>query len=486
MTKRLIILLFGGLCFLGSLTSQGQTKISLDQVHQLVLENSFAVKSAHLTKELAEENFKFYKSQLKPTIGLSARIPNYIKTSVPITQQDGTIAFQSIRQSNASLSANATKVLQKTGGTLFASSDIQRFDDFSFNIKQYNGVPIRIGINQPLFGFNTWKYQKTIQRKLMEEAKLNYDVMIEEALGTATDLYFNILISNQNLNIAQTNEVVNQKLLRITEERLLLGKVSKDEKLQLEIELNNAKLSVSQAQLGKNRAIANLYTFLGMLAPNSEVTFEIPTQSVKTEINTEDLLNAYLKNRPEILQYQIQLEENKSDYAQTKANFGFQANLLASVGLARGSDLISEIYTDPFDEQQINLSVQIPILDWGKKKAALAQIKVQQKNLNQQFEQLELEIRNSIIQFVLVNQSLQNEILLLKEIMKKAEERFDISNERYVLGNLDITNLTLAQREKDQSKRNYINSLKTFWTSYYQLRALSGFDIHTNSEINYQ
>ena len=67
---------------------------------------------------------------------------------------------------------------------------------------------------------------------------------------------------------------------------------------------------------------------------------------------------------------------------------------------------------------------------------------------------------------------------ILKSIMDKADERFIISNERYVLGNIDITNLTLAQREKDQAKRNYINALKAYWGNYFQLRLLTGFDVN--------
>jgi len=463
-----------------------QTTIVLEDILSTVINNSYASTSAKYQKDIAEANFNFFKSQLKPSIGLRASLPNYSKTSSPVIQPDGTITFTSIKQANSQLSLFATQVLQATGGTLFLNTDIQRFDDFSLNGRQYNGVPLRLGINQPLFGFNPWKYQNKIQFLQHEEAQLDYNIRVEEALGVATELYFNILIAEQNLEIARTNQLVNEKLLTITEERLLLGKVSKDEKLQLEIELNNAKLSVSQASFQVEESVARLYTYLGQQTPSQNSIFDVPDILSETIIDSDELIHQYKRNRPEIIAFQRAKQENEMEMAQAKNDFGWQADLQASIGLARAADKLSDVYTDPFNEQQFNVSLVVPILDWGKKKSALKQIELKEKDIAAGFEQQILELENNIRQRAYLFTRLQSEIKLLKEIMDKADERFSISNDRYVLGNIDITNLTLAQREKDQTKRNYINALMSYWLTYYELRALSGYDILNNSAIIYQ
>ena len=66
-----------------------------------------------------------------------------------------------------------------------------------------------------------------------------------------------------------------------------------------------------------------------------------------------------------------------------------------------------------------------------------------------------------------------------------AEKRFQIANERYILGAISITDFTLAQREKDQTRRNYITSLSNYWNSYYALRLLTGYDFANNQKIAY-
>lgn len=464
-----------------------QSEVTLEDVLQSVLDNSFAVTSAKNQKEIAEAQYQFFESQLKPAVSLRASIPNYSKTSSPVIQPDGTISFTSIKQANSALSIFATQVIPSTGGTLFLNSDLQRFDNFSLadHMKQYNGNPIRLGINQPLFGFNPWKYQQDIQLLLKEEASLDYNIRIEESLGRATDLYFNILIAKQNLEIAKTNQLVNEKLLAITEERLLLGKVSKDEKLQLEIELNSAKLSASQAGYQVEQAISDLYTYLGKPIIGSDTQFTIPDIFERTQIDVSELLSQFKINRPELIAYEREKKEADMDKAQAKADYGIQADLQASIGLARGALSVKDVYTDPFNEQQINVSLLVPILDWGKRKSAIKQIEFRKENLMKGYQQAFLELENTVRQRALLFTRLQTDIDLLMQIMNNANERFTISNERYVLGNIDITNLTLAQREKDQTKRNYINALKSYWVTYYELRALSGFDIFNKQKIIY-
>lgn len=464
-----------------------QSQVTLDDVLQSLMENSFAVSSAKNQKNIADANYQFFQSQLKPAVSLRGSIPNYSKTFSPVIQPDGTISFTSIKQANSALSLFASQVIPSTGGTIFLNSDLQRFDNFSLadHMKQYNGNPLRLGINQPLFGFNPWKYQQQIQTLLQEEAGLDYNIRIEESLGQATDLYFNILIAKQNLEIAKTNQLVNEKLLVITDERLLLGKVSKDEKLQLEIELNSSKISASQAGFQVEQAIADLYTFLGAPIIDKETQFIIPDIFERTIIDVTELLNQFKLNRPELIAFEREKKEAEMDKAQAKAEFGIQADLQASIGLARGALNVKDVYTDPFDEQQVNVSLLIPILDWGKKKGAIKQIEFRQENVINGYEQAFLELENSMRQRALLFTRLQTDIDLLRQIMDNADERFTISNERYVLGNIDITNLTLAQREKDQTKRNYINALKTYWVTYYELRALSGFDILNKQKIIY-
>jgi outer membrane protein TolC len=51
-----------------------------------------------------------------------------------------------------------------------------------------------------------------------------------------------------------------------------------------------------------------------------------------------------------------------------------------------------------------------------------------------------------------------------------------VARNRYRVGNISITELFRAQTEKDAARRGYIQALRAFWTSYYQLQRLTLYD----------
>ena len=61
-----------------------------------------------------------------------------------------------------------------------------------------------------------------------------------------------------------------------------------------------------------------------------------------------------------------------------------------------------------------------------------------------------------------------------------AEKRYEISLNRYQNGNVTITDLNIAQQEKDSNRRAYIQSLRDYWTAYYELRGLTLYDFQNN------
>ena len=81
---------------------------------------------------------------------------------------------------------------------------------------------------------------------------------------------------------------------------------------------------------------------------------------------------------------------------------------------------------------------------------------------------------------------MKNQLVLTAEADSIAGEKYQIAKDRYVLGNLSITDLSIAFQENDQAKRDYISALRDFWGAYYQLRYLSLYDFERNEKITYK
>ncbi|MFM7850565.1 MAG: TolC family protein, partial [Flammeovirgaceae bacterium] len=71
---------------------------------------------------------------------------------------------------------------------------------------------------------------------------------------------------------------------------------------------------------------------------------------------------------------------------------------------------------------------------------------------------------------------LRLQIEITKKSDEVARERYNVAQNRYLIGKIDITNLNIALTEKDNARRSYVEALRLFWTSYFNLRRLTLYD----------
>lgn len=96
-------------------------------------------------------------------------------------------------------------------------------------------------------------------------------------------------------------------------------------------------------------------------------------------------------------------------------------------------------------------------------------------------EQDKITFEQEIITKVNQFEMLRLQIEITKKSDEVAQERYNVAQNRYLIGKIDITNLNIALREKDDAKRSYLQALKSFWTSYYDLRRLTLYDFANKS-----
>jgi len=191
-------------------------------------------------------------------------------------------------------------------------------------------------------------------------------------------------------------------------------------------------------------------------------------------------------NRSDAIAFTRRIAESKRDVAKARGNNGINAALTARLGYSKSAPTVSKVYRDPQDQQLLQLDFVIPILDWGRSKS-----RTKTAQANQQFTEYSVEQDKQIFTQEIVTQvtlfdMMQDQVALTANADSIATEKYQIAKERYVLGNLSITDLSIAFQEKDQAKRDYISALRDFWGAYYQLRYLSLYDFENNKKISYK
>ena len=64
-----------------------------------------------------------------------------------------------------------------------------------------------------------------------------------------------------------------------------------------------------------------------------------------------------------------------------------------------------------------------------------------------------------------------------------ADNGYKIALKKYQNGNLSITDLNISLQEKEQYRRDYINSLSEFWSAYFNIRILTLYDFENNRPL---
>jgi len=461
------------------------TRLTLKEVVAMAKDNSIAAKQAVTTRETKYWQWRTFKSNYQPQLSLNGNLPGYSKTSTPVVQPDGTIIFQPIHYDNSSLTLNFSQSITATGATIYGQTQMQRFDDFDRNSILYNGVPYAIGFSQPLGQFNSLKWDKKIQPLLYNESKQAYIEAQEQISITVTGYFFDLLLAQVNLQTAEANLINTQKILKIANLKFDLGKVSKNEILQLQLEQLNAKKAVGTAKRDMEIATLNLRSYIGQEG-DEKIVLQVPETISQMTVTADKVLAEAFSNRSDAIAFMRRIAEAKRDVALAHGQTGLTATLTANIGTSNSAKNIVGVYKSPQNQQLIELQFSIPVLDWGRSKAKIKTAEANQKFTEYSVEQDKQTFKQQIVTQVSLFNVMKDQLTLTAEADSIASEKYKIARERYVLGDLSITDLSIAFQENDQAKRDYVQSLRDFWSAYYQLRYLSLYDFEKNEKITYK
>ena len=459
-------------------------QLSLSQTIILAQDSSLQAYIAENNLAASYWQYKNYKTSKLPTFTLQTAP---LRLNRRITQQfvftDSTYRFFDTRNLNSDVELSANQNLNFSGGNLSVATDVSRLENFGdiSNI-QYSSTPIRIGLNQPLFAYNQFKWDKLLEPLRYQKARLAYIQSAEQIALTTLGYFFDLAKAEQDMQIAEINMHNADTLYRIGQRRFDIISITESELLNLRLEFLNNKTNNIQAKNSYLRAAGSLRNFLNLSSEvviKSSLSWEMP----EVFIAPERALEEARKNNPQFLNFQEETYIAESKVDQTKKNNRFSANLNASLGLNQTGETLDEAYQNPQEQQQFNVSLNIPVVDWGLRKGryilAQRQRETTLTSLRQQENELEQEIVITVMDYNLRFESITN----TEEAGKVAEKAYEISKRRFLQGLVDINALVIQQQRRDAAKSRLLNELEAFWRSYYEIRRLTLFDFQSGKSL---
>lgn len=469
-------------CFTAQIAHAQERQYTLHEVVQLAREQSIAAKQAVTQKKTNYWKYRSFIADYKPQLSLSGKLPGFTRSFLEVVQPDGSISFQPVSYNNSMVNLSLSQNIAATGGTIFVQQELQRFDDFAKDKTSYNGIPIQIGFDQPLFRFNEMKWIRRIEPLKFKEGNQEFIASLEEVSLNVTGYYFELLVAQVNLQIAAKNRSNSDTLYKIAVEKLKLGKISQNDLLQLQMGLLTSQKDHASAEQAAAVASLQLKMYLS-LRDEKETQLEIPVEKGEFEISTEVALQEAFANRSDAIAFSRRLLEAERDMQKAKKENGLNASLQATFGLSNQGARPLDVYKGPQDREFVSLQFTLPIMTWGRNKARTEIAKANKEFVGQSVEQDKLTFEQQIFTQVTLLQMLQKQAKLTKLADDIASNRYQIAQNRFILSDLSVTDLGIAMQEKDRAKRDYIIALRDYWQAYYSLRLLTLYDFEKNEKI---
>ena len=458
--------------------------LTLRNVVDLAIDQSSAVKYVQNTNVNYFWRWRNFQKTFLPNLVVSGTLPNFNQSTVPVTQPDGSIEFKEVSNLMASANLSLNQSIPLTGTYIYASTSASRVQDYYKKQTNFSGNPISFGFYQPIFAYNWMKWSKKTEPMIYNESQKNFVQSIEGIAYNATLRFFNYLRIQTDFKLAESALKNSNDNLRIAKTKQKLGQISENDFSRIELSVLNAQKALNSAGMQLKNSDFELKSSVG-IDQNQEIELQMPLNITLFDIDSKKALKEAKENRPEAVNFERRLINSERDLTAAKRANGLAATLSGSYGLSNSGDYLTKIYHDPNRSQVLQLTLSIPILDWGRAASAVKMAESQRDLAQFDVQKAKEDFDRSVIVQVEQFSLLKGQLITAKEADRVAENGYKIALKKFQNGEISITDLNIALAERESAKRDYIGSLSTYWLAYYNLRILTLYDFETDQKIRY-
>lgn len=475
-TKNLALLL---LCLLGlAIPLPGQMLISLESAMEIAEKSSPSIQRSLLNIEQYQYSLLAERASLKSRFSLTLDPFNFSNSRSFDNQFSQWFTNRNLYSSGT---FRVEQPILKTDGTIALintlswrnnQTEIAGFGENS-NKAFYNNL--YLAINQPIFTFNRRKMQLKELELNYENASLNYAIQRLALEKTITAQFFDVYLAQLNLEIAREELANTTNNFEIVRNKVEAGLQAEEELFQAELNFASAQLKLQDNELALANAEEAFKREIGM-ALDQDIQLSTELEITPVVVDMDKAIQYALDSRMEIRQREINIEQSFFDLERTKSQNEFRADLQLTLGIFGDNEQFSKVYDNPTNNPSIGISFNIPIFDWGERKARLqaqeVSIRTQTLELKEDQKQIRMDIRRAY-------RSIQTQlprIEIAKKSVENAERTYDINRERYINGDLSGIDLNQFQNQLSSQKISYSQALINYKLQLLDLKILTLYD----------
>jgi outer membrane protein TolC len=478
-------LVIGATFLLPSLgAAQATRALTLDEAVRLAQAQGLAAQAARSARDAARYRDQAFGARLRPQLLLEGNAANLERGFNPITSPTGQRQFVRESYNESRLGLTIAQPLPWMGTHVTVSSLVSRIDLFEDQqTPQYwQTKPFILGIRQDLFKPRAMLWDQRENDLSSSVAERRYREAREEVAMNTASAFFDLHAAQVALDNAVANAAVNDTLYTLNQGRFDVGKIGENELLQSELALLRARASLDGAKLERDRTEAALRRLIAL--PGDAKLVPVAPTTIATITADPTAASAYaLRGASEIEQSELEAVRARRRVVEARYANGFGATVNAEIGFNQTANAFGTAYQSLLDRQKLVVGVSMPLYQWGGGRADVQAARAEESRVattaKARRDAIAEEAKFAALQLAQAQRML--------EISAKADtvaaKRFEVSKNRYVIGKIGMSDLYIAQNEKDQALLAYVQALRGYWTAYYRLRRLTLYDFAAGKEI---
>lgn len=467
--------------------AQRRVVLDLDRTISLSTDSSLSAQKYQSVYDVSRYEYLSWQASRKPQISLQSTPVMYERymTQRYVSTEDVDV-YRQQRTFYSQAGISATQTMENWGGYFYGSTQLGFLRTFGDqNQTQFMTVPVAVGYKQDLLFYNPLKWAKKIEPLKLARAEKELVYGIENTSEEAVARFFTLALAQDQQRMAEEYLASCDTIYAIAERRYKIASIPKAELSMLELQKTNARTSLTNARIARNRAAKELATYLGMDRA-TDIELIIPSVIGSMHIDATEAIALARENNPTYLAKRQTTAEARREAERAKVEKNFSVSLDASVGLNQVADNFSEAYRNLLSQDKATITLSIPLKDWGKRKnaylAARSTVDVAERAEQESARDIELEVALTVADF----NERKSIVETSRQALTIAEDTYAQTLQRFIRAQANAYDLSLAQSHWQTARQNQIASLQNYWLSYFHLRRLTLYDYQHNKPITYK
>jgi outer membrane protein TolC len=293
----------------------------------------------------------------------------------------------------------------------------------------------------------------------------------------------NVFLAKLEIELSYENSRSTDTLFLIATAKYDKGNMTEQDYRQIELQSLNDKYMYGNAEKSYSEALQEIITYLGLSYSIDAISIVTPEFTLPMQIDLTEALYYVNKNNTAELNIKIKRLEAEQSLFNAKLSNMVNSDINFSYGINQYANNLIDAYRDPSRQQSVSIGLSIPVFQWGinhnRARIATNTYKSQMISIEQEQQKFDDDVKNKVNSY---NRNV-NMWFIAERTYTLTKQQYKLLTHLFSMGKTSVYELITAHKEQLTAMKNYYNSVRDVWSSYFALRKLTLHDFEKKMDL---